>query len=306
MQLEIVIVTWNSRNEIADCLRGLGTCPPNWRVTVVDNNSSDGTPDLIQHEFPSIRLIINPDNRGFAKANNQVITSTDSEYVLLLNPDTVATVDTIQRAIEKLASLPAAGAIGAKILNNDGSLQPSCQRFPSLGGSVLIASGLHELLPEAMLPDLLLADRWDHDTERKVDSICGAFMLVKREAIKAAGPIPDEYFLYYEETDWCYQFRKHGFEVWFTPDLSIMHHGNKSGSQNPPEWRTTLLYESKYKFCRHNYGPVTTKAIQAVDLVGYTLRKWYYSIFSSGQGNREKLKEMQVSQAIAQRCLMSK
>ena len=305
--LEIVIVTWNSSAEIGECLGALQPLPQNWRVSVVDNNSSDNTVDFIKRNFPNVNVIANQNNVGFAKANNQIIGQTDSDYVLILNPDTVASVNAIQAAIEKIETLPGAGILGVKILNSDGSLQHSCRRFPSPVLNFVVAFGFHTVLPKGWRVENLLSQYWDHDRERQVDWLMGAFMLVRREAINKVGAMPDEYFLYYEETDWCYQIWRGNYEVWFTPEISIMHHGNKSGEQKSSEWRTSLVYESKYKFCRRNYGAAATKIIQATDFAGYTLRKWYYGWSNKNNNeNKRKYESMQLSQSITRQWLLSK
>lgn len=305
--LEIVIVTWNSRAEIGECLGSLEPLPQNWRVSVVDNNSSDKTTDFIKQNFPNVNLIVNQNNVGFAKANNQIITKTDSNYVLLLNPDTVASVSAIQAAIDKIKTFSGAGVLGVKILNNDGSLQHSCKRFPTPFLNFLVAFGFHTILPKSWQTENILSRYWNHDNEKQVDWVMGAFMLVTREAINKAGSISEEYFLYYEETDWCYRMWRANYEVWFTPEISVMHHQNKSGEQKSYEWRTGLKYEGKYKFCRRNYGATATKIIQATDFAGYTLRKWYYGWSSKNNiENKRKYESIQLSQSITRRWLLSK
>jgi N-acetylglucosaminyl-diphospho-decaprenol L-rhamnosyltransferase len=303
--LEIVIVSWNSSGEIGECLRAFEPLPEGWQVSVVDNASSDSTVEFIKENFPYVNVVANTDNVGFAKANNQIINATDSDYVLVLNPDTVASRGSIGSAIEKLSSKPRAGVLGVKILNTDGTLQPSAKRFPTPFANFIIATGLHSILPRTWQRDLLLAQYWEHDEERAVDWVMGSFMLVKREAIDRVGAIPDEYFMYFEEVDWCYQVHRGGFEVWFTPDIAITHHGSKSSDQKPSEWRASLMYEGKYKFCKRNYGGFKTKLIQATDFAGYTVRKWYFRWFGRAE-NTNRYDAMRLSQAITRRWLLSK
>jgi GT2 family glycosyltransferase len=170
-----------------------------------------------------------------------------------------------------------------------------------------VSFGFHNVLPKSWRTKNLLSQYWEHDEQRQVDWMMGAFLLVKREAINEVGSIPDEYFLYYEETDWCYQIWRGKYEVWFTPEISVMHYGNKSGEQKPSEWRTSLMYEGKYKFCQRNYGTAATKIIQATDFAGYSMRKWYYGWLSKNNiENKRKYESMQLSQSIAQKWLLSK
>ena len=191
-ELDIIIVTWNSRNEIGDCLRSLEPLPDGWRVTVVDNASTDGTVGLLRENFGWVNVVANKANLGFARANNQVIEQTTSPFVLILNPDTIATKEAIQQGIEKMKRLPAVGMLGVKMLNSERVLEPSCQRFPTLFHAFLVSFALYMILPRSVRSNLLLADFWAHDREQAVDAVAGAFMLARREAIDAAGGIPND------------------------------------------------------------------------------------------------------------------
>lgn len=276
----IVIVTWNSRGEIRNCLRALGDLPAEWQVWVVDNASTDGTVALVREEFPGVHLVENAENLGFARANNQAIARTDTEYLLLLNPDTEASMAAIEAALRVMATRQKAGIVAVQLRNADGSLQPSCSRFPTPFLAFLQGSGLYLLLPRRWRARFLLERWWDHAETRAVDWVMGAFMLVRRRAIEHVGGVPENYFLYAEDMDWCYRMWRGGYEVWFTETAAIVHHGNRSGGRFPALWRAERTHCGKYAFCRRHYGHAAMRVVQIMDLVGYTLGSWKYRYLS--------------------------
>jgi GT2 family glycosyltransferase len=196
MTLAIVIVTWNSREDVRACLRSLGSPPPEWQIHVVDNASTDGTLDVVRGEFPYVRVHANAENSGFARANNPVIAGTDTEFVLLLNPDTECSPAAIEAALQEMERHPRAGVVAVQLRNSDGSLQPSCGRFPTPWRNFLQISELGALLPVSWRSRHLLSVWWEHDEPRAVDWVMGAFMLVRRSTILSAGLLSDGYFLY--------------------------------------------------------------------------------------------------------------
>jgi hypothetical protein len=277
MTLAIVIVTWNNRDDVRACLGSLGDLPPEWQLWLVDNASTDGTTDLVRAEFPHVRLITNIENVGFARANNQVIEQTDTDFVLLLNPDTECGASAIHAALREMEAHPEAGVVAVQLRGSDGSLQPSCARFPRVLLNFLQVSELAALLPRSVRSRLLLSTWWEHDEPRTVDWVTGAFLLVRRAAIRAAGMLSPEYFLYYEEVEWCYRIRQAGHTVRFTPAARIIHHGNRSAAQVPTAWRLEQHYRGKYAFCRHHYGAFVARLMQLSDLLGWKFRGWRYS-----------------------------
>jgi GT2 family glycosyltransferase len=284
MNLTIIIVTWNNSKEIGNCLQSLGNLPIENEVWVVDNNSSDDTVKIIRDNFPQVNLIANENNSGFAKANNQAIECSKSKYVLVLNPDTVVSEATIPTAIAELEKLPQAGMLGVKILNEDGSLQPSCFPFPSPLINFIEQFGLYRFYSDKSRADKFLSTFWAHNEARRIDWIMGAFMLVRREAIEKAGSLPEQYFMYGEDLDWGFQMRKAGYEVWFTPLATVLHYGNKSGEQLPSKWGIVKRCESKYLFCRSAYGFMAAKFIEFTDFFAQTLRSVLYGL----KKNRDK------------------
>jgi GT2 family glycosyltransferase len=264
----VSIVTWNSSADIRDCLGAFPDLPENWQVWVVDNNSSDNTVEVVKNEFPFVKLIANPDNKGFAEANNQVINQTATDYVLLLNPDTQAAAEGLEKALEIIEENPKVGILGVRLSNDDGSLQTTCFHFPTFGKNLIDALGLERLYKREKIVEMFAGEYFAHDTARAVDWVKGAFMLVRREAIEKAGAVPEDYFMFAEDLDFCWQIAQKGYEIRYSPEVSVLHKSNKSAGQLPSAWRVERTTLSKYLFAMKNFGFLTARLIQLTDLAG--------------------------------------
>ncbi len=252
--LTIVIVNWNARDFLASCLESLFESTPDvsMQVTVIDNASSDGSVAMVREHFPQVEVIANGENVGFAAANNQVLEAFDSPYVMLLNPDTIVKPDAVRTLLEYMEANPQVGMIGPKLLNEDGSLQRSCWRgFPSLGFVLSDLLYLWKLLPGLVRRYELSGDELNQ--MREVDHILGACMLTRREIVEQVGPMDAGYFLFLEETDWCYRIRKAGFSIAYVPDAEIIHLGERSVRQHP-ERTLPHLYRGYCRFGRQRLG----------------------------------------------------
>ena len=206
MELSIVIVTYNSRDPVASCLESLERHPPSvsFETIVVDNASSDGTAQFIRSRFPRIAVIGNETNRGYSKGVNQGARAASGRYVLVLNPDIMVEDGSIDRLVEFMDAHPRAGIAGARLLWPDGRVQPSCRAFYTIRALLLRRTFLGRLFPRAAaLREHLMAD-FDHLAARRVDWVIGACMIARREAFEAVGPMDERFFLYFEDTDWCY------------------------------------------------------------------------------------------------------
>jgi GT2 family glycosyltransferase len=202
-----------------------------FEVIVVDNASSDDSVDMLKSEFPQVRIIANAENRGFAKANNQGIAIAEGRYVLLLNSDTVVLGNCIAETVSFADAQAQAGVVGCRVLNPDNSLQPTCFMFPSILNMLLSSTYLYKLFPRSRFFGREHMTWWDSNDAREVDVVKGCFMLVRREAIEQVGPMDEGFFMYAEETDWCYRFKKNGWKVMFAPVGRIIHLGGQSTAQ---------------------------------------------------------------------------
>ena len=228
--VSIVIVNWNTRDILRDCLASVyeqgGEI--DFEVIVIDNASTDGSVEMVKKDFPRVTLIENSQNRGFAAANNQGIAISKGRYVLLMNSDTIVLFNTIAKTVAFADSHPKAAVVGCRVLNHDRTLQPTCFMFPSILNMLLSSTYLYKLFPKSKFFGRERMTWWNRNDVREVDVVTGCFMLVRQDAIKKVGSMDEQFFMYGEETDWCYRFKRAGWKILFTPCAEIIHLGGQS------------------------------------------------------------------------------
>jgi len=273
MDVSIIIVNWNTRELLAKCLRCVQDTvhKARYEVYVVDNASSDGSPDMVRTDFPVVKLIANTENVGFARANNQAMKVCEGRYVLLLNSDAFVKPDAIDYMVVFMDSHPDAGMAGCKLLYEDGRLQSSCARFPTLGSEITIALGLDKLFPRSAFFGRYLMTDWDYGDTRPVEVIMGAFMLARAAVIQQVGMLDESFFMYSEEVDWCYRFQAAGWKVYFTPDVETVHLWG--GSSKAVKVETLIrLYRARTQFFRKHYGTLNARLYKGVLVFNALLR----------------------------------
>lgn len=254
MLLSIVIVSWNTRELLRRCLASVeaeraGFPEGNLETIVIDNASVDGSADMVRAEFPRARLFVNADNAGFARANNQGIHTADSEYILLLNPDTELLGGALCALVDFMRSTPRAGAAGACLLNPDGTLQNSAYPMPGLFREAWRLLSLDSIQFRSRYP----LNAWASLPPRRVEVAQGASLLLRRTALDAVGVLDESYYMYTEEVDLCYRLAKRGWDVYWVPQAKVLHHGGQSTRQVAGEM-FLRLYHSKVIFFRKHYG----------------------------------------------------
>lgn len=256
MKLSILVINWNTIDLLNDCLRtteeNLGDLAA--EIIVVDNASSDGSPEMVEERFPNVTLIKNQENRGFAAANNQAMDIAGGEYVLLLNSDTLVHGDVLVKSVEYLDTHPEVGAMGCKVLNRDGTTQLTCSQYPSLTNILLSLSGLEKLSRPKFLGRYHMTD-WQRDTERPVDVISGCYLAVRAEVIQTVGKLDEDFFFFGEETDWCRRISKAGWQLRLAPIGTITHFGGGSVSKLNHQ-RDVMLSSAMVRLHRKNGGLV--------------------------------------------------
>jgi len=237
LDVSIIIVNWNTRDILSDCLKSVfdQTKDISFEVIVIDNASSDDSVKMVKSEFPQIILIENNENRGFAAANNQGIQIAKGRYILLLNSDTIVLDGAIQKNLVFADQHPDAAVVGCKVLNPDKSLQPTCFMYPSLLNLFLSSTYLYKFFPRSRFLGRERMTWWDRNDIREVEVVTGCFMLVKKETIEKVGMMDESFFMYAEETDWCYRFKKAGWKLFFTPNAQIIHLGGQSSKAVRPQ-----------------------------------------------------------------------
>jgi GT2 family glycosyltransferase len=237
MDLSIIIVNWNTRDVTKDCLESICryTQGLRYEIIVVDNASSDDSVRSIQTAYPEVKLIQNTSNLGFAHANNQGLAIAAGRYLLLLNSDTLLFDNALRKIVATADSHMEAGVIGCRVLNPDKTLQPTCFMYPSAINLAISALHLNNLFPKSKIFGRERMTWWARDDERDVDVVTGCFMLISRKALDAVGYLDASFFMYGEETDWCYRLKKRGYRVMFSPSAEIIHLGGRSSVQNKPK-----------------------------------------------------------------------
>lgn len=272
LDVSIIIVSWNTKELLRDCLNSIFRevkCIE-FDVVVVDNASCDGSADMVRRDFPQVHLISNSENRGFAVANNQAMAEAKGRYILLLNSDTIVLGNCIAQTISFADDNPAAAVVGCRVLNHDRTLQATCFVFPSLLNMLLSGSYLYKLFPRSRLWGREQMTWWDRDDVREVDVVTGCFMLVRRDAINQVGLMDERFFMYCEETDWCYRFKEAGWKILFTPDAEIIHLRGASTAQAAGEMLLQLR-GSKLMFLKKHRG-------QTVYVIGCLLVAFFFLV----------------------------
>lgn len=252
--VSVVIVSWNTKDILQNCLKSVYEQSHNisFEVIVVDNASSDGSAEMIKKDFPQVILTENSKNCGFAAANNQGIAIAKGRYVLLLNSDTIVLDGAIEKILYFADTHPESAVVGCRVLNPDRTLQPTCFMFPSILNMFLSSTYLYKLFPKSRFFGRERMTWWNGNDVREVDVVRGCFMFVRQNAIQQVGSIDERFFMYAEETDWCYRFKKTSWKVMFTPAGEIIHFGGQSSRQMPAQMTlqlrgSILLFMKKHK-----------------------------------------------------------
>jgi len=242
MDVSIIIVSWNTKEVLRDCLTSVfeQTGSVDYEVIVVDNASTDGSVEMLKNDSGNVVLVENAENRGFAAANNQAMAFAKGRYVLLLNSDTIVLENCLADIVSFADTNPQTAVVGCRVLNADRTLQPTCFMFPSVLNMLLSSTYLYKIFPRSRFFGREQMLWWDASDVREVDVVRGCFMLVRREAIEQVGVMDEQFFMYGEETDWCYRFRKNGWKVTFAPAGQIIHLGGASSRQDESRMRLQL------------------------------------------------------------------
>jgi len=214
----VVVVTYDALPWLEQCLESVRGIP----TVVVDHGSSDETLDFVRERFPEVRLV-EAENRGLAAGWNRGLAETDSRYALLLNADAWLVGDSLSRLVEFGDTQPHAAVVGPRLSNPDGTLQRSVRGFPTPWRLATEYLFLRKLAPRSSAVNAFYAGGFDHDEVREVEFVMGACMLLRRQAIDGVGPADEDFFLFSEETDWCYRFRRAGWKVVFFPGAECVH-----------------------------------------------------------------------------------
>lgn len=284
IELSIIIVSFNTKYLLKECLSSL-SAEVSTEIIVVDNNSNDGSSDMVNELFPKAVLIKNKENRGFGAANNQGIKKARGEYVLLLNSDTVLLENALKNALSKIKEMKNVGVLGIKLLNTDKSIQQSVGFFPT---PIRILNWMFFIDDVPVLKDFIkpyhVALRSFYNKEHEVDWVTGAFFLSKKE-ILVNNMFDEKMFMYVEEIDLCYRIKKRGWRILFSPVSSVIHKKGGSGSG-----QTAGLIEEfkgiKYFYKKH-YSLLPQILVNVLLKAGALLRIFIFGIIRPNHEKKE-------------------
>ncbi len=265
--LSIILLNWNGRELLLDCLASietelLGAGALAVQTVVVDNGSSDGSVAAARERFPFAEYVELPHNRGFAAGNNAGIPHARGRHVCFLNNDTLLVAGGFETCVRYLDEHPEVGVVGPQLLYPDGRKQNSIHNFPSLLLEV-VPRGVLEVLRPRRYP----SKRFEHGEPLTVEAVLGACMVVRRDVLERVGGLPEEYFFFLEETDWCFQVKRAGWQVVHHPDAALVHLHGASTKKRVPLPTRIEYHRSLYRFFRKNRGPAQERAVRGVRLV---------------------------------------
>jgi GT2 family glycosyltransferase len=268
--LEVAIVSHGAEALLRRCLRSLAEHPASgeMRVTVVDSGSPDSTPDMVEREFPAVRLL-RRGNIGFSAANNLVLRDSDAAAVLLLNPDTEVYAGTLDAALARLRSEPRIGMVGCKLVTESGELDHACKRsFPTPLSALAHFTGIGRSGEASGALSQYRATHLGDDEPGEVDAVNGAFMLCRSEAVREVGLLDEGYWLYMEDLDWCHRFWNAGWKVFYEPAGVALHvKGGSSGGRRAPR-QEIAFHRGMGRFYRRFDAPGQNPLLNAAVYAG--------------------------------------
>jgi len=295
MKLSIVILCWNDRKVIGDCLQSIyeGTHATDLEIIVPVNGSSDGSVEFIRQNYPAVRVIENGANLGFSKGNNVGIRVSRGDFVLILNPDTIIPDGALDRWVEYAEQHPKAGAFGCRLLNLDGTFQGIPRPFPTPRGSWIAALSLRRL---AHISKWFASDTyvgWDGDTERIVDWVCGACLMVRDKPLHEVGGFDEQFVYHYEEMDLCRRIWRAGYSILYTPEVKVTHLGGQSTKDFPLPFELERC-RNGYRYFYKYYGERGARSFRRAQLVHLNIRRLAYGFLQRVRPSETRRKRLEI------------
>lgn len=300
MDVSIVIVSWNTKKYMEECLTSLQAADGNLAVEiiVVDNASSDGTPDMIRAQFPGVRLIESGANLGFAGGNNIGLKEATGKYICLVNSDVNVPPDCLAKMYAYMDQHPDIGLLGPGMLRPDGRLHRSGMRFPKLWHVFLRALFLDSLFKGSHFFGGFLMRDFHFDSTRDIDVLNGWFWMTRCEALKQVGPLDDRFFMYAEDVDWCKRFQLAGWRIVFYPEARAVHYGGVS-AKNQPSRFVLEMQRANLQFWKKYHGPLSVFVYMLVNCLGYAVRAAGWSVLYAVKPQVRARARVEVKQYLA-------
>lgn len=266
MQLSVVIVNYNVRYFLEQCLNSVFRSGKDldMEVFVVDNQSVDGSTEMVREKFPQVKLIANDKNAGFSKANNQAIRKSSGKYILLLNPDTVVEDDTLPKVVAFMDSHPDAGGLGVKMVDGQGRFLPESKRgLPTPAVAFCKIFGLSALFPKSKVFGRYHLGYLDADETHQVDVLSGAFMLLRKETLEKTGLLDEDFFMYGEDIDLSHRIVKAGYKNYYYPEARIIHYKGESTKKSSVNY-VLVFYNAMIIFARKHFSQKTPASFRCL------------------------------------------
>jgi hypothetical protein len=273
MDISVVIVGWNARRYLELCLGSLTEAPPrrSMEILVVDNASIDGSAEMIEAQFPQVKLIRNTENLGFSKGNNVAIRQCQGRYIALVNPDVVVLPGCLDALADFLDQNPKVGNTGPRVLNPDRTLQSSCRQFPTLWNNFCRATSLASVFKNSRFFAGEHMFFFPHDRTQAVDVLVGCFSMIRRETFEAVGLLDEGLFMYGDDVDWCRRCRNAGWQVVFFPGAQAIHDQGKITASYPVRFAVAQQRSVLYYWAKH-HGFFGVFGIRSVLLCHHLIR----------------------------------
>jgi len=302
MDISVVIVGWNAKHYLELCLKSLAEAPPTrtMEILVVDNASADGSAEMIEAQFPHVKLIRSSENLGFSKGNNVAIRQCQGRYIALVNPDVIVFPGCLDALADFLDQNKTVGNVGPRVFNPDMSMQSTCRRFPGIWNNICSASGLATKFKNSRFFAGEHMFYFPHDRTIKVDVIVGCFSMIRRETFDAVGLLDEGLFMYGDDVDWCRRCWNAGWEVVFYPGARAIHDRGKITAPYPVRFalaqqRSVIYYWKKHHSLFGVFG------IRAIMLLRHMIR--YSAAVLSGLARRQRSANADVAKQVSGACL---
>ena len=267
--LSIVVVTWNGKDFVRHCLRSLQHAAGSlsYEFFVVDNSSSDGTPDMVEQEFPGITLIRNADNLGFARANNVAMKAATGKYFCLVNSDVIAIPNCLEQMARYMDDHEDIGLLGPAMIMPDGTVGTACMRRPTLRIWLVQALGLGSIFKSFTLH----MHNLNHQKIQSVDVLNGWFWMARKRAVDRVGMLDEHFFMYGEDIDWCLRFWKRGWRVVYFPKAKSTHYVGASASRAPVRFYVELQ-RANHLYWKNHHNSLSRSAFLLIVILHQVVR----------------------------------
>jgi|SRR5208282_2790766 len=275
VDISVIILSWDDRQHLEECLESLshGLKSRAMEVIVVDNASTDGSPEMVENKFPQVNLIRNRENLGFSKGNNIGLRASQGRYVCLLNSDIILLDDCLEALADYMDQHTEIGMIGPKILNADQTHQSSCRKFPNWRNNFCSATGLANVFRHSKFFSGEHMFYFKGDRTMDVDVLVGCFWVARREALRDYGLLDEDFFMYGEDVDWCKRCWKSGWRVTFFPGARAIHYGGGSSAKKDVVWVEMTQQRSLLHYWSKHHGKFGQFGIRAI-LILHRLVRW--------------------------------